>query len=179
MKFNDLCDVIARSSGIAFSEVQLYGRRLREAGFLPQGSTGRSAPPIQAEHAANLLIGLMATSVGRQAPEAMSRYREARRLLAEKLSDPEVAKTLIMIRLKRGTRSAMFWYWDMPEGQDPPAYESVRDRNFPYLSPELVTDVIERTTYDPFEVNVELRGDVIVRVAEALAADAETDGRRR
>jgi hypothetical protein len=121
----------------------------------------------------------MATSVGRQAPEAMSRYIKPRTALAEKLADPATAKTLAMIRLKRGTRAAVFWYWDMPEGEDIPSYDSLRDRSFGYLRPELVTDVFERHTYDPFEVNVELRGDVILRVAEALAAEIDTDGRRR
>ena len=74
MNINSLCDLVARKTGLPFSDLQLFARRLRETGLMPQGAPGRAAPPIEAEHATALIVALLTTDTARQAPKVLMKY---------------------------------------------------------------------------------------------------------
>ena len=184
MKVRDLCDVVARATGHEFGHVQLHARRLREAGYLPEGKRGQAGPPVEPQHAADLLIGLLATSVASYAPEQVGRYNNAREALSEAVSQVNRANKIARIHLKRGNRAVYFEWWDEREiSEIPPPPEVYSDTSHELFNVTTLGAYVDfhtdRATLAPFEERVTLRGDVIVRVAEALAADVETDGRRR
>lgn len=68
-----LLDKVARVTGRPFSEMQLYGRRLREAGFLAEGAPGR-APMATHRDLASIVVAVMATDISNRAGLVAEEY---------------------------------------------------------------------------------------------------------
>lgn len=178
MNTNDLCDLIARSTGLPFSDVQLFARRLRESGFMPQGSRGRAAPPVGPEHAANLLVALLVTDIARQAPVEITHYEPLRKRLTHTLgTETEAQKFAGMKVQRRAPRVCFVHWWEEPDALD--ITESALDssvRSFEVLGPTGLgraphhSEMYPKPT-DPtrLTVNAELDGDIIVQMQSALA----------
>lgn len=172
MKTNELTDIIARKTGMPFSDVHLYARRLRESGFLPQGSRGKVAPDIAPEHAAHLIIALMATDIARQAPQRVATYMAASERLAATLADPEEAALFSEARITRGDDVAtMSLKWNGEPKHSTDYTVHVMEGGgvwFELVSQTHAEPVKNRDTY--LDVEAALRGDLIRTVAVALAA---------
>ena len=68
---NDLCETLANALGLPRRLVDETARHLREAGMLPDGDA-----PASAEHAATLLLGLMAAPTSVDAPDCARLYAQ-------------------------------------------------------------------------------------------------------
>jgi hypothetical protein len=72
----ELIDTIAAVEGLERSTVNLIARYVREAGLITTGGRGTSAATMSLTDAANLLIGVNATTTAADAPKTVSAYRE-------------------------------------------------------------------------------------------------------
>lgn len=75
--FNDLVRAIAAVEGMEEMSVRGIGLSVRDAGYIAKGGRGLSAAKMTAKDAANLLIGVNASIVARDAGEIIQRYRDA------------------------------------------------------------------------------------------------------
>jgi hypothetical protein len=88
MKIAEFITTMGRITGRDPREIELYARRLREAGFFPERSEVRKQP-IKPQDAANLLLAIMAADHAAKAPDALQEHRS---LTAD---DDWAGKTLI------------------------------------------------------------------------------------
>jgi hypothetical protein len=111
MNVNSLCDLIARQTGLPFSDLQLFSRRLRETGSMPQGAPGRAAPPVEPVHAAALVVALLTTDTARQAPNAINKYEPLLQRLTYTIRHRNEAQSFAGIHLWRSPPhiSVVFW----------------------------------------------------------------------
>jgi hypothetical protein len=72
---SDLVSEIALQTDLPKSTIFAFGRFAREAGFISQGGRGKGGAKMTDQDAANLLIALGGTSVTREAPDAIRRFR--------------------------------------------------------------------------------------------------------
>lgn len=75
--FNDLVRAIAAIEGMEEMAVRGIGLSVRDAGHITKGGRGLSAAKMTVKDAANLLIGVNASLVARDAGEIIQRYRDA------------------------------------------------------------------------------------------------------
>lgn len=73
---SELVDAIAAVEGIDPATVILIGRYVREAGLISTGGRGPSAAAMGLSDAANLLIGVNATTTAAESARTVSAYRE-------------------------------------------------------------------------------------------------------
>jgi hypothetical protein len=72
---SELVETIAAVEGLDVATVTLFARYIREAGFIKTGGRGSSAAKMDIVDAANLLIGVNATTVAAEAPKVVLKYR--------------------------------------------------------------------------------------------------------
>jgi hypothetical protein len=73
---SELVDTIAAVEGIDPATVTLIARHVREAGLISTGGRGPSAAAMGLSDAANLLIGVNATTTAAESARTVSAYRE-------------------------------------------------------------------------------------------------------
>jgi hypothetical protein len=73
---SELVDAIAAVEGIDPATVTLIARHVREAGLISTGGRGPSAAAMGLSDAANLLIGVNATTTAAESARTVSAYRE-------------------------------------------------------------------------------------------------------
>ena len=174
MNVNALCDVVARQTGAEFADVHLYARRLREAGYLPQGSRGRQAPPIDHRDAATLLVGMFATDIARQAPEKVAAYNELIDRLTHLLREPNEVSKLAVIELSR-TTGCTFLYWSgTPTNPNDPRLTEEAPPETPVAWSEFVAPKEMIGDVYAIEVVVHVTGSAIAGVSRALTASGVT-----
>ena len=88
MKVSDLVEIVSRVLRVPQATTELYARRLRESGQLPQ-SRGRSYPDVSVEHCALLVCALLVAENARSAPETVKCWEPLVERLAEILRDVE------------------------------------------------------------------------------------------
>lgn len=76
-RLSDLVSVLAKTLNVDEATVALIARYLREAGLISQKGRGRGAAHMTPRDAANLLIGVMASSATKGGPESVRLVREA------------------------------------------------------------------------------------------------------
>ncbi len=74
MKISGFITVMGRITGRDPREIELYARRLREAGYFPERSEVRKQP-IKPQDAANLLLAILAADHAAKAPDALEQYK--------------------------------------------------------------------------------------------------------
>lgn len=77
MVISDFISQLATRTGDDPREIELYARRLREAGLFPDRTTVRKLP-ISASDAANLILALLAADHAAKAAEAVKSYSDLR-----------------------------------------------------------------------------------------------------
>jgi hypothetical protein len=88
----ELVETIADVEGIEPSSVNLIARYVREAGYIATHGRGTSAARMNVSDAANLLIGVNATTVATNAARTVSAYRELESYEFRAKGDPRPAK---------------------------------------------------------------------------------------
>jgi hypothetical protein len=84
----ELVDTIAAVEGLERSTVSLVARYVREAGLISTHGRGTSAARMNVTDAANLLIGVNATTTGKDAAKTVSAYRELESYEFREKGDP-------------------------------------------------------------------------------------------
>lgn len=87
---SDLVESIAEVEDIDPATIGLIARYIREAGLIATHGRGPSAAKMSATDAANLLIGVNATSTAVEAPRVVRAYRRLHASEAPVLSDPSL-----------------------------------------------------------------------------------------
>lgn len=72
--FRDLSRTIAEVEGLSEMTVTGVGQYLRDAGMISKHGRGRAAAQMTCEDAVNLLIGVNATALAKDAPEVVPRF---------------------------------------------------------------------------------------------------------
>ncbi len=99
MKVSELVEIVSRELRVPQATTELYARRLRESGQLPQ-SRGRSYPDVSVEHVALLVCALLVAENAHSAPETVKCWEPLVTKLAEILRDVEWASQIDGIRVK-------------------------------------------------------------------------------
>ena len=98
MKVSELVEIVSRELRVPQATTELYARRLRESGQLPQ-SRGRSYPGVSVEHCALLVCALLVAENARNAPETVKCWRPLVERLAEILRDVDWASQVEGVRV--------------------------------------------------------------------------------
>lgn len=73
--FSDLVRAVAQAEGMDEMTVTGIGQYVRDAGYITKGGRGRSAAKMTSRDAANLLIAVNGTSLAKDAPSAVEKFR--------------------------------------------------------------------------------------------------------
>ena len=93
MKLSNLVEIVSKVLQVRRTTTELYARRLRETGKLPQ-SRGRYHPDVSMDHCALLVCALLVSENARSAPAAVECWEPFVKKLAQILSDVDWASQL-------------------------------------------------------------------------------------
>jgi hypothetical protein len=100
-----LQEVIAQAIGIPAATVLLYGRALRENGFIATGGRGRSAKSATTGDAATILLGMMGSTTAAGVTQIMADFKKMR--LRKDQSDGLILAPVLELRSASSAIDAM------------------------------------------------------------------------